>query len=89
MRYRNIAELQEGRGFPIVELNGAGAQMLHIWAGIGTLRGGRTTLWRQYQDLFTIGARMQRRGHRSVGAIGMLTPQRRQDRLRRSCLPRS
>ena len=75
IRFRNFAELREWRGVPIVELNGAGAQMLHIWAGIGTLQGAWTTLWQQYQDLFTIGARMQRRrGYRSVGAIGMLTP---------------
>lgn len=89
IRFRSIAELQEGRGFRIVELNGAGAEMLHIWAGTGTLRGAWTTLWRQYRELFTIGAGMRRQGHRPVGVIGMLKLQRQQERLRRSYPPSS
>lgn len=89
IRFRSIEALREGRGFRIVELNGAGAEMLHIWAGTGTLRGAWSTLWRQYRSLFALGAAMRRQGHRPVGLIGMIRLQRQQERLRRSYPPSS
>lgn len=89
IRFRSVAELQEGRGFRIVELNGAGAEMLHIWAGGGTLWNAWRALSRQYRALFAIGAAMRRRGHRPVGLIGMMRLQRQQERLRRTYPPSS
>lgn len=89
IRFRSIAELREGRGFRIVELNGAGAEMLHIWAGNGTLWNAWRTLWRQYRDLFAIGSAMRRQGHRPVGLRGMIHLQRQQERLRRTYPPSS
>lgn len=89
IRFRSIAELQQGRGFRIVELNGAGAEMLHIWAGEGTLSNAWRTLWRQYRALFAIGSAMRRQGHRPVGLMGMLRLQRQQERLRRTYPPSS
>lgn len=89
IRFRSIAELQQGRGFRIVELNGAGAEMLHIWAGEGTLRCAWATLWRQYRCLFAIAADMRRQGHRPVGLRGMICLQRQQERLRRAYPPSS
>ncbi|MFN3524881.1 MAG: hypothetical protein ACK4YU_02225 [Paracoccus sp. (in: a-proteobacteria)] len=89
IRFRSIAELQQGRGFRIVELNGAGAEMLHIWAGEGRLWTAWRTLWRQYRDLFAIGAAMRKQGHRPVGVRGMIRLQRQQERLRRTYPPSS
>ena len=60
IRFRSLEELRQGKGFRIVELNGAGAEMLHIWAGTGTLGNAWRTLWRQYRDLFAIGAAMRK-----------------------------
>jgi hypothetical protein len=89
IRFRSLAELQQGRGFQIVELNGAGAEMLHIWAGSGTLLGAWRCLWRQYKTLFAIGAKMRRKGCRPVGLIGMIRLQRQQERLRKAYPPSS
>lgn len=89
IRFRSLAELRQGRGFRIVELNGAGAEMLHIWAGSGTLRGAWGCLWRQYRTLFRIGAEMRRQGHRPVGLWGMLKLQRQQEKLRQVYPPSS
>lgn len=89
IRFRSLEELRQGKGFRIVELNGAGAEMLHIWAGTGTLGNAWRTLWRQYRDLFAIGAAMRKRGHRPVGLRGMIRLQRRQERLRRAYPPSS
>ena len=72
-----------------MELNGAGAEMLHIWAGEGTARRAWAMLWRQYRALFAIGAQMRRKGHRPVGLRGMIRLQRQQERLRRGYPPSS
>ncbi len=89
IRFRSVAELRRGRGFRIVELNGAGAEMLHIWAGTGTLREAWRTLWRQYRMLFAIGSAMRRKGFKPVGLRGMIRLQRQQERLRREYPPSS
>ncbi len=89
IRFRSLSELREGRAFCIVELNGAGAEMLHIWAGNGTLGNAWATLWRQYRRLFRIGAQMRRQGHQPVGLRGMIRLQRQQERLRRGYPPSS
>lgn len=89
IRFRNLEDLLQGKGFRVVELNGAGAEMLHIWAGTGTLGQAWRTLWRQYRDLFSIGAAMRRQGHQPVGLRGMIRLQRQQERLRRGYPPSS
>lgn len=89
IRFASPQALREGRGFRIVELNGAGAEMLHIWSGEGTLGGAYRALWRQYRLLFGIGAKMRRQGIRPVGLRGMFRLQRRQEALRRVYPPSS
>lgn len=89
IRFRSLAELKQGRGFRIIELNGAGAEMLHIWVGTGTLRKAWRCLWHQYRTLFSIGAAMRREGHRPVGLAGMVKLQRQQERLRQGYPPSS
>lgn len=84
IRFRTLHDLRQGQGFRIVELNGAGAEMLHIWVGDGTLWNAWRTLWRQYRALFAAGAAMRRKGHRPVGLIGLIRLQRQQERLRRT-----
>jgi hypothetical protein len=84
VRFRSVEELMEGKGFRIVELNGAGAEMLHIWDGTTSLATAYKTLWRQYRRLFSIAADMRRQGHRPVGIGQMIRLQREQERLRRN-----
>ena len=82
LRFRSVEDLGRGE-FKILELNGAGAEMLHFWEGSGTLRQAYRALWRQYRWLFAIGDAMRRRGARPVGLRGMIRLQRQQEALRR------
>jgi hypothetical protein len=62
VRFERFADVQAGRGFTIVEANGAGAESTHIWdRGTGLLQAWRD-LMRQYRWLFEIGAANRARG---------------------------
>jgi hypothetical protein len=87
IRFRSIEALQRGEDFYIVELNGAGAEMLHFWDGRFGIVEAYRTLWRQYRTLFALSAKNARRGHKPVGFWHMLKMQMRQERLRRSYPP--
>lgn len=83
IRFASIERFQAGKDFMIVELNGAGAEVLHIWDGGFKLRDAYKTLWRQYRSAFEIGAENRRRGARPAGLREMIRRQRVQDRLRK------
>ncbi|MFD1913768.1 hypothetical protein [Halodurantibacterium flavum] len=89
IRFRSIGALLQGRDFCIVELNGAGAEMLHLWDGRKSTLEAYRTLWGQYRALFSIGAEMRRQGHHPTGLRELLRLQRRQEKLRRSYPPTS
>ena len=63
VRFADFAEVQAGRGFTIVEVNGAGAESTHIWDRRTTLVEAWRDLMRQTHWLFEIGAANRRRGH--------------------------
>jgi hypothetical protein len=63
VRFPDFAEVQRGRGFTIVEINGAGAESTHIWdRRTGLLQAWRD-LMRQYRWLFEIGDANRARGY--------------------------
>jgi len=62
IRYDSLEQLQRGEAFTILELNGAGAEPIHMWDGRMTLRGAyRAVLW-QHRHLYEVGAMNVRRG---------------------------
>jgi hypothetical protein len=62
VRFADFAQVQNGTGFTIVEINGAGAESTHIWdRNTGLLQAWRD-LMRQYRWLFEIGAANRKRG---------------------------
>jgi hypothetical protein len=87
LRFSSLDRLQAGEDFRIVEINGAGAEALHIWDPRTTLRGAYRTLVRQFMLLFATGAANRDRGFRPVGPRVMLRRLRRQERLRRRYPP--
>lgn len=87
LRFRSVEDLRDGEAISILELNGAGAEMLHIWDGRTRLRDAYRTLWKQYRELFSIGAANRRHGHRPAGIRTMMALQRRQEYLRRGYPP--
>jgi hypothetical protein len=64
IRFADIEELRQGRGFRIVECNGAGAEATHIWDARVRLRDAYRTLFRQFALLWRIGALNRARGFR-------------------------
>ncbi len=66
IRFEQFAQVQAGRGFTILEANGAGAESTHIWdRRTGLLRAWRD-LMRQYRWLFEIGAANRARGFKPM-----------------------
>jgi hypothetical protein len=66
IRFESFDDVQRGRGFTIVEANGAGAESTHIWdRNTGLLQAWRD-LMRQYRWLFEIGAANRARGFKPL-----------------------
>ncbi|MBI1239759.1 MAG: D-alanine--D-alanine ligase [Alphaproteobacteria bacterium] len=66
VRFTDIAALQKGEGFRIVEINGAGGEATHIWDRKTSIWTAYRTLMEQYAILWRIGAANRRRGFRPV-----------------------
>ena len=62
VRFSDYRKLQQGNGFKIVEINGAGGEATHIWDRKTPISEAYGTLLRQYRYLFEIGAGNRRRG---------------------------
>jgi membrane protein DedA with SNARE-associated domain len=63
IRYENEEDLEQGRNFQIVELNGATSEATSIYDGGNSLLSAYRTLFRQWKLVFTIGARNRANGH--------------------------
>lgn len=81
VRFESFAELQQGRGFTIVEINGAGAESTHIWDRRTSLLKAWRDLMRQYRTLFRIGAANRARGFEPMGFAEFVRDYRREKRL--------
>ena len=81
VRFEDFASVQQGRGFTILEINGAGAESTHIWdRRTGLLQAWRD-LMRQYRWLFEIGAANRARGHPTMSLADFVRDYRREKRL--------
>jgi membrane protein DedA with SNARE-associated domain len=83
VRYADPAEFRAGRGFAVVELNGATSESTNLYDPAWPLWRAYRTLFRQWALAFRIGAMHRRRGHRPVGAVGLVRVIRRHYRDRR------
>ena len=68
VRFEDIEDLQQGHGFSILEVNGAGGEATHIWDSKTRLIDAYRSLFRQHSLLFKIGARNRARGFRPTKA---------------------
>ncbi len=81
VRFEQFSELQAGRGFTIVEINGAGAESTHIWdRNTGLVQAWRD-LMRQYRWLFQIGAANRARGYKPLSIAQFHIDHRREKSL--------
>lgn len=64
VRFPTLGDLQSGGEFKILEINGAGAEMTHIWDSRTTLREAYAALLNQFYLLYKIGDQNRARGYK-------------------------
>jgi hypothetical protein len=64
IRFSSIADLQAGRGFKILELNGAASEATSAYDSSKSLRQAYGLLFRQWELVFAIGVENRQHGHR-------------------------
>jgi hypothetical protein len=72
LRYESDEALRQGRGFRILELNGAAAEATSIYDARTSLRAAYRTLFEQWGIVFEIGAANRARGHKPDGIRDLL-----------------
>ncbi len=66
VRFSSLAELREGRGIRIMEINGAGSEAIEAWDPATPLFDALSIIFAKQSLLFKIGSAMRKRGHRPV-----------------------
>jgi hypothetical protein len=85
VRFENFADVQLGRAFTIVEINGAGAESTHIWDRKTTLPQAWLALIRQYRWLFEIGHANRARDFKTMSWPQFIRDYRRENLLTPHC----
>ena len=80
VRFESVAALQAG-SFSIIEVNGAGAEAIQFWDSRFSLWQAFAGVFGKQRDLFALGARMRKAGHRPVGVVALARAWIRQQRL--------
>lgn len=81
VRFRSLREFQQGEGFQILEVNGAGAEANHIWDGEFHLWDAYKTLLEQFSLAFRIGDLNRKRGFQAMSVRSLWQFYRRQSSL--------
>ena len=81
VRFDTLPELSAGRGFTIMEVNGAGSEAIQAWDPDVGLAAGLKTIFQKQSLLFAIGDVMRRQGVRPIGLRRLIQLNRRQNRL--------
>ena len=66
IRFTSVKDLQAGRNFKIIELNGAASEATNIYDAKNSLWSAYRTLFRQWELVFAIGAANRRQGHATM-----------------------
>jgi hypothetical protein len=72
VRYTTLAELRQGRGFRIIEINGVGSEATHIWDPRTTLLEAYRAQFFHYGAAFRIGAANRAAGFAPTPPIALL-----------------
>lgn len=87
IRFASIEQLQQGEGFRIIEINGAGSESISAWDPKTTLGQVYARLLMHQRLLFELGARNRARGWKPAGPLALLRAAWRQTRLIRRYPP--
>jgi hypothetical protein len=85
VKFKALGDLEQGRDFNILEINGADSEMTHIWDADETLMGAYATLYRQYRSVFEIGAYNRAQGTKPISTISFITQWNRRRKLLKKC----
>jgi hypothetical protein len=81
IRFRTLDALQRGEDFSIIEINGAGAEAVHIWDPDCPVLEGYRVLFEQQRLMFAIGAANRARGFQPLSPAELIRCQQRQQQL--------
>jgi len=81
IRFRSLDELQHGEAFKVIEVNGAGAEAIHMWDPEMPLVEAYRELLHYQSLLFTIGAANRKRGFKPMGLRALIAFTNKQNRL--------
>ena len=81
VRFNTLPELSAGRGFTIMEINGAGSEAIQAWDPDIGLAAGLKMIFQKQSLLFAIGDALRRRGVQPIGLLKLFKLNRRQSRL--------
>lgn len=81
VRFDSIDRLEAGEGFKVVEINGAGAEAVHIWDPDFPILAGYRALFQQQSLMFAIAEANRKRGFKPMTVRQLVACQRRQQRL--------
>ncbi|MGH8162616.1 MAG: D-alanine--D-alanine ligase, partial [Gammaproteobacteria bacterium] len=81
VRFASLVELRRGRGFRIIEINGAGSEATHIWDPGTTLAEAYAAQFFHYHAAFAIGRANRARGHAPTSILKTFRLWRMQKRL--------
>ncbi|HSR72920.1 MAG TPA: hypothetical protein VLL72_11120, partial [Kiloniellales bacterium] len=84
VRFCTIEGLERGEDFRIIEINGAGAEAIHVWDPDLSIGMAYRTWFDQHEILFAIGARNRERGFRPMTLRQIIAMQWKESRLLRS-----
>jgi hypothetical protein len=87
LRYDSLAGLAEGRGFSLIEVNGAGSEASHAWDPKYGLRQVYRMVFAKQRLIFAVGDAQRRRGHRPISTRELIRLHRLQQRLIRRYPP--
>ncbi|RYF44155.1 MAG: hypothetical protein EOO25_00525 [Comamonadaceae bacterium] len=71
VRFESLPALREGRGFSIMEVNGAGSEAIEAWDPQTGLVQAFRTIFAKQRLLFEIAAANRSRGHRPIGLVAL------------------
>jgi hypothetical protein len=71
LRYASLPELRQGRGFKIIEINGAGSEATHIWDPRTRLVDAYRAQFDHYAAAFRIGAENRKRGAKPTSPLDL------------------
>ncbi len=81
LRFASVEQLRMGEGFQIIEVNGAGAEAIHMWDPDFRLTDAYAALFHQQALMFEVAAANRARGFKPLTTLELVRYQRRQQTL--------